>query len=161
RTSDGRVLSTVSLGAQPQGLAFDGAKLWVGLRTSNRVAKVRTSDGAILGTYTLAGTPSNVAFDGTNVWVTLGLANSVQVLIAAVGSIVGTFPCRTTHRQFIRRDKHAGRLRRCCEKAAAQRRRSFDHFSCRLRPDWRSGFQRFQHVVRSPLRRHGGQASEL
>ena len=55
--------------AHPNGIAFDGANIWVSNWGSNNVSKLRASDGALLGTYAVGGAPQAVAFDGVQIWV--------------------------------------------------------------------------------------------
>ena len=74
-------------GAFPQGVAFDGANIWVASLGS--VAKLRASDGAPMGTFAVGVGSRDVAFDGDNIWVAnLG---SVTKLRASDGAILDTF----------------------------------------------------------------------
>src|ERR1700680_3023816 len=59
-----------AVGVNPEGVAFDGANIWVANNGSNTVTKLRASDGANLGTFAVGGGPEGVAFDGANIWVT-------------------------------------------------------------------------------------------
>ncbi len=45
RASDGTVLGTFAVGANPWGVAFDGVNIWVTNYGSNNVTKLRASDG--------------------------------------------------------------------------------------------------------------------
>jgi len=51
-----------------QGVAFDGASIWVGCSGDQFLFKVRPSDGAILDSIRISGNPTGLAFDGTNIW---------------------------------------------------------------------------------------------
>ena len=81
----------VPVGANPYGIAFDGANVWVVNQESNNVTKIRTSDGANLGTFPVGSRPWNAAFDGANIWITNGLSNTVTKLRASDGANLGTF----------------------------------------------------------------------
>jgi hypothetical protein len=67
RASDGALLGTFALGFIPNGVAFDGANIWVSGQGS--VSKLRASDGTLLGTFAVAGNPAEMVFDGANIWV--------------------------------------------------------------------------------------------
>jgi DNA-binding beta-propeller fold protein YncE len=68
------------VGTGPEGIAFDGANIWVTNWTSNNVTKLRASDGAILGTFAVGSSPTGIAFDGANIWVVNVGSNSVSKL---------------------------------------------------------------------------------
>jgi DNA-binding beta-propeller fold protein YncE len=74
------VLGTFGAGSRPQGLAYDGANIWVANLNSNNVVKLRASDGTRLGTFSVGASPSGVAFDGANIWVTNNGNNTVSKL---------------------------------------------------------------------------------
>jgi hypothetical protein len=80
---------TFPVGSKPDGIAFDGANIWVANGGGNTVTKLRSSDGVSLGTFTVGANPFGIAFDGANLWV----ANSTGVtkLRASDGSNLGTF----------------------------------------------------------------------
>ena len=59
----------MSVGAEPSGIAFDGANMWVANNTSNTVTKIQASSGEVLGTFTGVTGAFAAAFDGANVWV--------------------------------------------------------------------------------------------
>ncbi len=96
-----------SPGDQPEGIAFDGANLWVANYghidigppnactptwvDGNTVTEIRASDGALLRTVTVGDSPYGVAFDGTNVWVTNEFSNSVTKIQASTGTVIGTY----------------------------------------------------------------------
>jgi hypothetical protein len=91
RASDGVVLGTFPVGANPTGVAFDGINIWVANQISNNVTKLRASDGTVLGTFSVGLGPTGVAFDGINVWVTNRGSNNVTKLQASDGTVLGTF----------------------------------------------------------------------
>lgn len=64
----------------PEGIAFDGANIWVTNPADNTVTKLFASTGANLGTFTVGASPAGVAFDGANIWVTNASGKSVTVL---------------------------------------------------------------------------------
>jgi outer membrane protein assembly factor BamB len=76
---------------QFEGLAFDGANVWVANGGSNNVTKLRASDGKNLGTFTVGTAPNAVAFDGANVWITNVTDGTVTKLRASDGKTLGTF----------------------------------------------------------------------
>ena len=55
-------------GTGPQGVAFDGANIWVTNDGSATVSKINPVTGAKVD-YATGVNPSGVAFDGTNIWV--------------------------------------------------------------------------------------------
>ena len=79
----------------PQGMAFDGAHIWVAsydnTATVNTVTKLRADDGATLGTFAVGRGPKGVAFDGDNIWVANHLTTTVTKLRATDGAHLGTF----------------------------------------------------------------------
>ena len=78
RASDGANLGTFPVGLFLQGLAFDGANIWVASFGDNSVVKLRASDGASLGTFPVGDAPQGLAFDGANIWVANSNGNSVS-----------------------------------------------------------------------------------
>lgn len=85
RASDGVLVGTYPItGIGPQGIAFDGATIWVtpwNNGNGNTVARLRASDGADLGTVTVGTYPTGITFDGTYVWV----ANSGDDTVTRIG----------------------------------------------------------------------------
>jgi len=53
--------TSFSVGLGPEGVAFDGANIWVANQVSNNVTKLRASDGSNLGTLTVGHSPDGVA----------------------------------------------------------------------------------------------------
>jgi hypothetical protein len=60
---------SMSVGATPDHIIFDGDHLWVSNYSAATVTKVRASDAAIVGTYAAGSNPNPLAFDGMYVWV--------------------------------------------------------------------------------------------
>ena len=58
RASDGANLGTFPVGDEPNGVAFDGANIWVANFGSDNVTKLRASDGTNLGTFPVGKWPS-------------------------------------------------------------------------------------------------------
>ena len=85
--------ASFGVGNGPEGVAFDGASLWVSNRSDGSVTKLRASDGACAGTCTFAvgSLPIGVAFDGANIWVANFGSSNVTKLKASNGSTLGTF----------------------------------------------------------------------
>lgn len=80
-----------TVGNATDGMAFDGAAMWVVSNGDNTVIKIRASDGAVLGTFPVGSKPGFAAFDGANVWVTNSQSQSVTELRASDGTVLGTF----------------------------------------------------------------------
>jgi hypothetical protein len=76
RASDGALLGTFSVGSGPEGIAFDGANIWVSNGDYNTVTKLRASDGVNLGNFPVGSGPTAVVFDGASIWVTCNNAVS-------------------------------------------------------------------------------------
>ena len=69
-----------TVGRGPEGVAFDGANIWVANFLSNNVTKLRASDGGFVGTFSVGASPFGAAFDGANIWVANATSNSVSKL---------------------------------------------------------------------------------
>jgi hypothetical protein len=90
--STGEVVGTYDTDVGPNGIAFDGANIWISNQVCTcvvgnpgcpscpvgTVTKLRASDGATLGTYAVGTRPQWVAWDGQHVWVTNGSDNTVS-----------------------------------------------------------------------------------
>ncbi len=85
--------ATVPVGWSPQGVAFDGTKIWVANGGSDNVTAIDVATGEKVGTYGvgLGSGPNSLAFDGAALWVTGHSGNSVTKLSAATGAVVGTY----------------------------------------------------------------------
>ena len=70
------MIGTYPVGSNPQGLAFDGANIWVPNLVSNTLTKPQASTGAVLATYSITG-PTDVVYDGSHIWVVSIGANTV------------------------------------------------------------------------------------
>jgi DNA-binding beta-propeller fold protein YncE len=77
--SSGAVVGTFTVGSGAEGVAFDGANIWVGDQFNNNVTKFRASDGSTIGVFNTVN-PVGIAFDGANVWVANGAGNTVSKL---------------------------------------------------------------------------------
>lgn len=66
------------MGAQPLGLLFDGANVWVVNSQSDSVTKLRASDATRLGTYKVGNRPTGLAFDGQHVRAAVSDSDSVE-----------------------------------------------------------------------------------
>ncbi|PYV37464.1 MAG: hypothetical protein DMG06_27990 [Acidobacteria bacterium] len=75
----------------PEGLAFDGANIWVTNFGDGTVTKLRASDGANQATFQVGASPVGVTFDGANIWVANGGAEAVTKLRASDGANVDSF----------------------------------------------------------------------
>jgi len=82
-----------AVGTEPEGMAFDGANIWVANLVSDTVTELQASTGKVLGTFFLGGEtePMGVAFDGANIWTANYGANNVTKLRASTGKVLGTF----------------------------------------------------------------------
>src|SRR6202167_3797130 len=58
--------TTFTVGNEPNGVAFDGANIWVANFNDGTVSKLQANDGTVVGTFTIgAGVePFGVTFDG-------------------------------------------------------------------------------------------------
>src|SRR5690348_9685185 len=57
--------ATISVSANPFGMAFDGANMWV--TSGNSVTKLQAADGGNPIIFVVGANPTGVAFDGTNI----------------------------------------------------------------------------------------------
>lgn len=91
------ITTNFAVGNEPEGVAFDGANIWVANFSDGTVTKLQANDGTVLGTYTVgAGTqPYGVTFDGANIWVSSISSATVTKLQASTGKILGTFSVGT------------------------------------------------------------------
>jgi hypothetical protein len=93
-------VTSLGVGSEPIGIAFDGANLWVansGVTGApgpggNTITKLRALDGVTLGIYPAGGVPAGVVFDGANIWVANNASSSVSEMRASDGSLLGVFP---------------------------------------------------------------------
>ena len=87
---------TVSAGANPFAVCFDGTNVWVANYTDGTATKFIASTGANVGTYTVGTHPQGICFDGTNIWVANKGGNNVTKLLASTGGTVGTYSAGTS-----------------------------------------------------------------
>ncbi|HKA36743.1 MAG TPA: S-layer homology domain-containing protein [Thermoanaerobaculia bacterium] len=92
--ANGAILQTVTVGASPEEILYDGSNLWAGLFDDNAVTVIRPSTGAILATLTGNGMsgPVNLAFDGQRILVTDDLNFNVSLFKAADLTPLGSLP---------------------------------------------------------------------
>lgn len=87
------VLSS-SLGANPQGIAFDGSRIWIANTGDNSVSIYEFT--TLVTTISGFSSPAGVIYDGTNIWVTNSGSNSLDKLDSNGGIIqsivVGNIP---------------------------------------------------------------------
>src|SRR6266511_2368140 len=88
-------IGAIVVGKGPEGVAFDGASIWVTNQFSNSVTKLRASDGALIGTFAVGNGPFGVALAptpaGPNVWVANFFSKNVTKLRASDGAVLGTY----------------------------------------------------------------------
>jgi hypothetical protein len=82
-------VNNIPTGGSPNGIAFDGANVWVVNGPPNSVTKLRANDGTVLGTFPLGNVPGYAAFDGVNIWITNLLDKNVSKLRASDGANLG------------------------------------------------------------------------
>jgi DNA-binding beta-propeller fold protein YncE len=75
----------ITVGAQPNALAFDGTSVWVTNQGSGTVSKLLASDGSIQGTFRVRGTPSAAVSVGTILWVASMISDSQGGSLTALG----------------------------------------------------------------------------
>src|SRR5579872_4447428 len=93
RRNETSEFTTIHVGKQPYGLAFDGTNLWVANFADDSVSKVRTNDGTVLGTFATGGSqPYGLVCDGSNIWVSNLASANVGKLRPAMESCLGRSP---------------------------------------------------------------------
>jgi hypothetical protein len=80
RPSDGASQGSFPVGNQSQGVAFDGANVWITSYNDSTVTKLRATDGAFQRTFIVGSTPWGIAFDGANMWVANQNINNLSKL---------------------------------------------------------------------------------
>jgi YVTN family beta-propeller protein len=68
----------ISVGNEPDGIAFDGTFIWVANAVSNTVSKIDPASNVVVATVDVEESPVGVAFDGAYIWVTNHVSNSVS-----------------------------------------------------------------------------------
>jgi len=76
----------------PNGMAFDGAHIWVGCANANELQEFNSSDGALIRTVTGVLSPNSLAYDGANIWASNFGLSTVTEVNASTGAIVNTVP---------------------------------------------------------------------
>jgi len=94
RNQDGSLVAAFHVGGVPTALAFDGANIWVAIKSNDTIVKLRSTDGFIAGTFDLTpGTaPAALIFDGLELWVANSGTNTVSKIRPTDGSFIGTYP---------------------------------------------------------------------
>ena len=82
-------VTTVSIGLQLNGAAFDGNNVWVTEVASPGKLDKLDANGAVLMSVTAGGTPLHPVFDGSNIWVPAGVSGAT-VVRATSGVILAT-----------------------------------------------------------------------
>jgi len=82
--------NTVTVGTNPQGIAFDGKYLWIANYDSANVSKVNPLTNAVLATISVGNNPFMVAFDGTNIWVTNNGSGNVSKININTDTVIAT-----------------------------------------------------------------------
>src|SRR5262245_65141690 len=80
-----------AVGKGPEGVAFDGANVWVTNQFSNSVTKLRASDGALIGTFAVGKRPVGVVFAGNSASVANLCEDNVMRLQARDGAVIATY----------------------------------------------------------------------
>jgi len=80
--------------SRPNGMAFDGANIWISNPGNNTVMKVSASDGRFLGSSNVM-SPGALAFDGQRIWANNDNSNTVTVLRASDGRPAFQTPIQT------------------------------------------------------------------
>jgi len=88
---DPAIVATINVGANPQGVAFDGERIWVANQDSDTVTVIETSDSSVLATVSVGDTPTKLIFDGQSMWVLNTADETVTKIDASTRSIVGTY----------------------------------------------------------------------
>ena len=86
----GALVGTVTVGPDPEGVAFDGQHIWVANSGDGTATELDAGDGSVVNTYTIGnsasfGGPFGVAFDGTAMWFATA-GNSVVKLEVSDGT---------------------------------------------------------------------------
>ncbi len=87
---------SLTVGAFPDQLAFDGEHMWVTNWGPDTVTKFRAGDGAIIGVYPAGSNPNPIAFDGYHIWVGAEDSPLVTKIRASDGTTVASFNAGTS-----------------------------------------------------------------
>lgn len=92
----GSVVGTYAVGSNPEGIAFDGAHIWVTNRGDGTVTELADSGGRVVANYPTGagagGQPIGIAYDGKYMWIANSAAGTVAVLSDASGALIGKVP---------------------------------------------------------------------
>jgi YVTN family beta-propeller protein len=86
--SDGSVVQSIGVGANPASISSDGTHVWVANSGDNTVSELDASDGSVVQSIGAGTNPSGISSDGTHVWVANSGDNTVSELNASDGSVV-------------------------------------------------------------------------
>jgi len=88
---DPTIVGTINVGTNPQGVEFDGERVWVTNQDSDTVTVIKTSDSSLVATLSVGDAPTEVLFDGQSVWVLNSADETVTQIDASTRSVVGTY----------------------------------------------------------------------
>jgi YVTN family beta-propeller protein len=93
-TATNTVVSTITVGSQPNGVAItpDGSKVYVTNSNSNTVSVITTATNAVVSTITVGRLPDGIAVtpDGSKVYVANILDDTISVIATATNTVVGS-----------------------------------------------------------------------
>lgn len=72
----------------PQGVAFDGAHMWVACFGSNEIGEYNTNAGSFVQKVPLSHSPNYLLYDGANVWVAYPNSGVVDKVQASTGTVL-------------------------------------------------------------------------
>ena len=102
--STGGVLQTITVGAEPASIVFDGEKgqtspcgtggpfVWVTNNSEATVSRISTTSPFTLTTFSAGSEPSAIVFDGAYIWIANTQAETVTKLSQCTGAQVGSSP---------------------------------------------------------------------
>ena len=92
RNQDGSLIASFQVGGVATALAFDGANIWVAMKSNDTLLKLRSTDGFIAGTFNLSpgSAPASLVFDGLDLWIANSGTNTISKLRPADGTIIGS-----------------------------------------------------------------------
>ena len=81
---NGSVVSTYSVGSNPEGIAYDSHHIWVTNRGDGTVTELTDPGGSVVATYPTGagagGQPIGIAYDGKYMWIANSAASSGRSL---------------------------------------------------------------------------------
>ena len=93
--------ATVAVGNGPEGVAFDGASIWVANFASNAVSKINPATNTIIATVPVGVDPAGVAFDGSFIWVSNNGAGTVSKINPSTNAVVATVDVGDEPQQLV------------------------------------------------------------